>query len=581
METCLALITSNSKETADFSEHTIKPTLIFCPPNRYWKWIDRAKQMDPTLKVIGVSSKKDHMELCWDSFLNSDIVIICYNLFTLTYYERKCNRNEEEDVLAPSEKEIDLHLQTKGRVIFTLPKYRRIFFDNFYYLENIEDIRRISGLFKWVLYPSFNFAKFDCSNSHDLHELKTLINYLDIGYKNTAHVKKIISSRYTVSGKPTGPPPFETAIINIDIDKNEEKMASKMEGVYSKQKYLCLNENKINFNFKDGDCPISADLARIFVTGKFYTDIRNQRKIIRNKCILIREADDQLLKFKNCNNNNNDIQNQSDLEHSIEDFIKSKRSMIKRDLEKTEKICNENERKLSYFNGVFLDLQDSSKDTICGICRDTFNDSNICFVKCGHIFCFNCLSAFSKEQQKCPICRTVNINNCISIKISELLKTKKQIWNENLSFTYGKKFSTLYHYLKTVLFKDGNNRIVIYLKWKDVIGKISKAFKKLKVRHCCLHEGVFGRKRSIEKFENSQRRVLLMSYEDNVEGIELQQVTHFIILHPFIACDGYYDRKQEEMENIGLSCVLGSSNNMVQVVRFHFTGVKDESSKYY
>ena len=63
------------------------------------------------------------------------------------------------------------------------------------------------------------------------------------------------------------------------------------------------------------------------------------------------------------------------------------------------------------------------KETCC-ICFDEYrNNANFAVTLCGHKFCLQCILKHSKEQSKCPICRT-DLFTQTEIKVHEPWKLK-------------------------------------------------------------------------------------------------------------------------------------------------------------
>lgn len=104
---------------------------------------------------------------------------------------------------------------------------------------------------------------------------------------------------------------------------------------------------------------------------------------------------------------------------------------------------------------------------------------------------------------------------------------------------YGSKLIALYNYLNELMENDPNARIILFLQYKVLSDFISSTLNELKIKHARVTGGVFKRQAAINKFTNSNNhRIIMLSSEDSVSGINLTQATHIVLLHPFYTGSG-------------------------------------------
>ena len=167
--------------------------------------------------------------------------------------------------------------------------------------------------------------------------------------------------------------------------------------------------------------------------------------------------------------------------------------------------------------------------------------------------------------------RITSYNEC-SNDSEETLKSKGLDTSK-----YGSKLIALYKYITDLLESDPNARIILFLQYKILSDFISTTFNDLNIKHCRVSGNVFKRQSAISQFTTSADvRVLMLSSEDSVSGINLTQATHVLLLHPFFTGDGELTDLAWEKQGVCRAYRSGLDHPL-KVVRFAVKGTVEES----
>ena len=110
---------------------------------------------------------------------------------------------------------------------------------------------------------------------------------------------------------------------------------------------------------------------------------------------------------------------------------------------------------------------------------------------------------------------------------------------------------------------------------------IAKCFKELKIERVRVVGNVFQRQNAIAKFRDSKdfRCLIMLSSEDNVNGINLTQATHVILLHPFWTYDLSRNDIAHQKQSNSRACACAyrfGLNHSLKIVRFAVRGTIEE-----
>ncbi|WVR03552.1 hypothetical protein IAU60_000544 [Kwoniella sp. DSM 27419] len=197
-------------------------------------------------------------------------------------------------------------------------------------------------------------------------------------------------------------------------------------------------------------------------------------------------------------------------------------------------------RSLRFFN-VIRTLQQNGPDaevlletqSACSHRPSTDPDVEMAVLSCcGHIACLPCMSMAAADQ------RCVKGDACqAAVRSTNVVKvTSLGIEGELESGRYGAKLQTLVDLIHTI---PRNERVLVFLQWEDLAGKVSEAMKAAGIAHVTLTGSVKARANTLNEFQTeakgSSARVLLLKMNDaSAAGSNLTTANHAIFLGPLL-----------------------------------------------
>ena len=192
--------------------------------------------------------------------------------------------------------------------------------------------------------------------------------------------------------------------------------------------------------------------------------------------------------------------------------------------------------KFNFLQNVFKMIR-QPESTDCLICYDTIPDNALAILPCSHVYCYECVQISVKKNKQCPLCHEAcqNIADIYRIKLQK--SSPKKLpgkFSEIDTSKYGSKLIALYCYIFNLIETDSKARIILFLQYSDLADFISETLKELQLEHVRVAGNVFQRQNAINKFKESKDvRLIMLSSENSVSGINLTETTHVILLHPF------------------------------------------------
>lgn len=248
----------------------------------------------------------------------------------------------------------------------------------------------------------------------------------------------------------------------------------------------------------------------------------------------------------------------------------------KKCIKSTENELQSAEGSLNYFQSVFRVIGEPDKND-CRICYDIIAESSLAILPCSHVFCYDCITPFVEKSKTCPLCRheVPKVSDVFRIRIKEPDQLPNNLETLDTS-KYSSKLMGVYRYITELIESDKNARIILFLQFKDLTDFMAKSFKELKVECARVSGTVFQRQNAIAKFKESQdTRLIMMSSEDSVSGINLTEATHVILLHPFYTDTGEAVDLAYEKQGISRAYRFGL-NHPLKIVRFAVRGTIEE-----
>ncbi len=166
----------------------------------------------------------------------------------------------------------------------------------------------------------------------------------------------------------------------------------------------------------------------------------------------------------------------------------------------------------------------------CGHNPSTDPDAEMALLSCcGHVAYYPCMAAVA-DQQRC-----VKGEAChAAVRHTNIVKVRSLgIEGELLSGRYGTKLQKLV-VLIHIIPKD--QRVLVFLQWEDLAGKVSESLTAGKIPHVTLSGSTKAKANTLDRFQNSDAdiaRVLLLKMSDSTAaGSNLYTANHAIFLGP-------------------------------------------------
>lgn len=511
-------------------------TLIVCPSNIYKQWIAEAKKCNPKFKIYGFSTILDHRKVSTQDIIEADIVVVSYQfLINSNYNDRKryCGLSINS-----------IFNSVKGYVNIHHFHYHRMILDEFHELEatskNVrESVKNFRADFVWGLTGTPNSDILKQLFEYNVPSLNYNDTCSELKYK---HVKRNAPNLEL--------PPIETETVWIDLSAHELALlrwkgreSSKREEIMMCSHYQLNEKENVSVN-------------------EFMTVENAQKKMSEKKSKEIDNLKREL------------IQIHALMEHALKEKPDANISSYQSRLKSVEHKLASAQSNLNYFQNVFKVIGEPDKNG-CLICYDTIPSDSLSILPCSHLYCYGCIKGAIETCQACPLCRspaTLKEIFCIRIKEKE---TVSAALGEIDTSLYSSKLIGLYRYVTDLIQRDPNARIILFLQFSDLADFIGKSFKDFGVEYVRVAGNVFQRQNAISKFRESKNvRLIMMSSEDSVSGINLTQATHVILLHPFWTGNEATDLAYEK-QGISRAYRFGLEHPL-KIVRFAVRGSIEE-----
>ena len=223
-----------------------------------------------------------------------------------------------------------------------------------------------------------------------------------------------------------------------------------------------------------------------------------------------------------------------------------------------------------FFNIVMDKIKNTNnteeKET-CSICLGDILGDDLGLTRCGHIYCYNCISEYIKQQQKCPMCVKPTTLNDI-FKISYEVKQDKIIQTPDVKNkitiinAVGTKLANLILYLKSLKDKD---KCIVFSQWNDLLLKVGKTLDLFNIKNVFCRGNIWVRDKAIREFrDNDEIKVIMLSSESAASGTNLTEASTVILLDPIYGT--FEHRTNMEWQAIGRAYRMGQTKQ-VTVVR--------------
>ena len=524
-----------------------RASCIICPSNIHKQWLQEAKKCSPKLKVYGLSNIHDHRKVSFKDLAEADIVVVSYQFLINTNYVAVRTKHYSSPI------RVARTLEVKGRVLLDYIHFHRVMFDEFHEIPEAKKhivmaLEALKGDYIWGLTGTPKPTPLN-----DLKYFNPSDRFVEVCKHNVLASCEFIHKNIKRNVPNLQLPEIQTETVWIDLSAQEWNLLrwkSQNRTSTKEQIMMCshyqLNESS-SVNVKD-----------------FVSVEEAQKRMCERKEEDINRLEEQLLKQMA------HIQEMLELDPEMNIY------RLKANLTCTENALKSAQNSLNYFQRVFKAIGQPDANE-CRICLEKIKESSLSILPCSHLYCYECIAPYVQKSNDCPLCR------CKVSQISEVyrIRIKKE---EDLPDTlveldtskYSSKLIGLYRYITNLIRTDQNARIILFLQFKDLADFMEKSFKELKVECVRVAGTVFQRQNAISKFrESTDVRIIMMSSENSVSGINLTQATHVILLHPFWTDKGEAVDLAYEKQGISRAYRFGL-NHPLKIVRFAVRGTVEE-----
>lgn len=570
----------------------LNSTLIICPNHLCDQWVrEYYDKFTNDKRVLLLITKDQFNNLTLGDLLFSDLVITSYNILTTSWYTNLLISNNKKSVEKdfklnenlPLEKTeiIKLFLEKKHFNEFSFFNWKRIILDEAHEISKMNKnsvitdiiINKLSSDFKW------NITGTPFSNG--LHGFLNLMKY-NTSFKNSCNFSnlyeilncKLKSNIITVS----------SLLFKRNTKKSVDTEVKKnIINQYLKLLNFTEEERSIYSSYENGN---KKKFSEFLIKLCCHCELNENHKFEIKTCKSLAEIKNELLKYnedelKSLENEKNELQEK--VKKSLERLINL--SSIELDIEKTNianykrQITNLN-KSIEIINRTYIFLKnsiESSEDETCTICLDLINKKNTTITKCGHKFCWECISSLHQINQnrniKCPNCNTELTKDDLYY-YSEDIQIEK---NENIELkdiiqeVKSTKIGNIIYFLKELLNEniqkgEIKNKIIIFSQWDLLLDKVSNILSKYNLNTIHCKGTVYQKKRYIKQFVSDPNfNIIMLSSKNAASGINLTEANKIILLEPIYGKKEY--RTNIENQAIGRSDRIGQKKH-IDIYRF-------------
>ena len=209
---------------------------------------------------------------------------------------------------------------------------------------------------------------------------------------------------------------------------------------------------------------------------------------------------------------------------------------------------------------------DDTNDEICAICIGEITGDDVGVIKCGHLYCYQCIKEYINKNNKCPTCmKDTKLEDIYMISFEtqkEEVKTETGVIDKyTLVRNIGTKLANLILYIKNL-----NEKFILFSQWDDLLTKVGDILDSYGIKNVFCKGNIWMRDKAIREFiTKSDVKGIMLSSASAASGTNLTAATTVIMLEPV---SGTYEyRRNTEFQAIGRAYRMGQTKK-VTVVRF-------------
>jgi SNF2 family DNA or RNA helicase len=273
------------------------------------------------------------------------------------------------------------------------------------------------------------------------------------------------------------------------------------------------------------------------------------------------------------------------LEEYIRENLTTRLGILRRRLTVAKTSYNNIERAYTYLKNAIasLHVSQTEEEETCPICLEVISPDDMSITKCGHKFCWECISAMHSiryndttayryrhvvDEFKCPSCNSLLSHTDVFLLSDEQPRSESSQNEESVDDIVSKVRSTkvghIIHYLKTQIAKD--DKVILFSQWDEMLHRVGEMLAKYNIRIVYCNGTVFQRKRAIDIFTKSNDiNIIMLSSRNAASGINLTVANKILLLEPVYGDTTY--RENIESQAVGRADRIGQKRE-IEVVRF-------------
>ena len=512
-----------------------RATCIICPENIQLQWIEEARRCNPNFKIVSYVKMEQVREIKMEEVLEADLIVTSYQ-FLVELSGRRLTERE-------------------GIVNLEKVHFYRLILDEFHELTPTRSdvnlvLKRIRADHIWGLTGTPNFTT-----------IPTVLRYFHISvnlesvltgnlFAHNEFIRKFVKR----NEPDLNLPPIENEIIWVRMRSTEQVLHDwKSERASHRTRLMMCSHYQLADKSKN-EAFMTLEQVKNLMTQSKQAEVNRLQEQINEKLELF---------------------------HVKPKLNKQVLDNVKLQIISIQKHLDDAQRKLNYCKSVF-EIIDDPEGKECRICYDIIEGNNLSLLPCSHIFCYDCIVSAINHSRKyeCPLCRQalprLNADIFKIIPGGEQSQLPGILAKLDIS-RYSSKMIALCKYLIELIESDPTAKIILFLQYKDLGDFISQTFtRELQLNHVRVSGGIDQRQKAIKEFrEKEDVRVIMMSSEDSVSGINLTEATHVILLHPFYTDQGEEADLAYEKQGISRAYRFGLDHPL-KVVRFAVKGTIEE-----
>lgn len=570
---------NKSKYTSLIKDNKLysKATLIIIPNHLCMQWVtEYEKHTEKPMNIIKLITKHHYNKYTYYELMNADIIICNANFFINCEIDHNSSSLNNINILSK--------VYNKYANLFDI-YWHRVVIDEYHEMESsklFNVIKFLQSDYRWILsgtpFKENNIVTVeDISNS----SLSIIMDYLSynnniinkIDYRNIVgfnYIKYHFSRNLHKNNvKILQLPEIKETVVWLKFTQTEQL-------IYNGRLSDSNNGDPKDDVFLRQICchPLISDTIRENMTNKV-GNLQDVQTVMNN--LYLKEYN------KAKENLDEQIARCSRLLDEKKDYEEKKKTELKGYQQVLDDIVyaqNKRNELLNIFKGKektviyyrdFVKALDDVKNIIkeeCIICMGDISENDIGITKCGHVFCYSCISEIVKaDMSKCASC---NKKLCIN-DIFYINNGDKELEESSI---LGTKLNYIINYIKN----SPSKYRIIFSQWDYLLRQVGKVLSEQGIKNLYCNGHTYQKGNTLRLFntidESNEYRVILLSSKNAVSGTNLTNAEEVIFLDPIYG-DAQY-RFNTERQAIGRVQRLGNMHKTINILRLYIKNSVEE-----